>query len=665
MTLNMRDIRSPLTLLISSFTCLSATAQEQEEQIQREQVQVLEPIVVIASRPTGILEATLDPKKPGSPMPAADGAGYLKNVTGMSMIRKGGLGGDPVLRGMGMSRVNIQMDGGVVAGGCGGRMDPPTAYIFPQSFDQIRVLKGPQSLEQGAALAGTVLFERDRPEFSTPGYQAEASALFGSFGRDDQMVDATGGSQDGYLRGQFTHSDSDDYRDGNGNKVHSAYRRENGIAQLGWTPGDNTLVELTAETSNAEAAYSDRSMDGSMFDRQSIGFKLKQDSINEVWQRSEFTVWDNYIDHIMDNFSMRPNEGDKKLSNPDRRNTGARWANDFLLPTDWILTAGVDLNRDKHSFRSGLDYDSQPREPDLRFEQMGGFVELGRQRGEHTYKLGYRYDQVETTKYGDEGETLGSETLSLNSGFGRYEYQWAPEWSSYLAWGQVERAPDFWERGKEGDEFKLKPERSRQWDLGLALRRNELDLTLSLFSADIKDYMLYNKSTGIRNIDADTMGGELEMRWQIAEQWRLDGGLAAVYGQNVSDDKALAQMPPLDGKLALNWQPNEDWSLTLLGRAVAEQDRVDVGSGSAAGQDQGETPGFFTMNLSLAWQFSEGGQLSAGIDNLFDTYYYEHLSKSVPADMADIGYEQTGRIPEPGRAFWISISYNFDSSAEI
>lgn len=98
------------------------------------------------------------------------------------------------------------------------------------------MLKGPQSLEQGATLAGTVLFERDRPEFTAPGLKADASALYGSFGRDDQMVDMTAGSTDGYLRGQFTHSDSDDYRDGHGNKVRSFYRRENGTAQLGWTP---------------------------------------------------------------------------------------------------------------------------------------------------------------------------------------------------------------------------------------------------------------------------------------------------------------------------------------------------------------------------------------------------------------------------------------------
>ena len=51
------------------------------------------------------------------------------------------------------------------------------------------------------------------------------------------------------------------------------------------------------------------------------------------------------------------------------------------------------------------------------------------------------------------------------------------------------------------------------------------------------------------------------------------------------------------------------------------------------------------MNLSGAWQFAKGWQLSAGVDNLFDTFYYEHLSKSVHASQAGLGYEQSGRIP--------------------
>lgn len=651
-------MRTPLALLVGGLACHGAAGQEQ--------IQQPETMVVVASRPASTLEVTIDPKKPGSPMPAADGAGYLKNVTGMSMVRKGGLGGDPVLRGMGMSRLNVQMDGGMLAGGCGGRMDPPTAYVFPQSFDRIRVLKGPQSLEQGATLAGTVLFERDRPEFMAPGFKSDASALFGSFGRDDQMVDMTAGSTDGYLRGQFTHSDSDDYRDGHGNKVRSFYRRENGTAQLGWTPGEHTWLELTAERSNARAAYADRTMDGPMFDRESFGLKLKQEQITTHWQRSELTLWDNYIDHIMDNFSLRQSSDPKSLNNPDRRNTGGRWANDIALPADWLLTAGLDSNRDQHRSRGDVDYATKDRQRTLRFEQQGGFAELGRQQGAHSYKGGYRQDRVETTRYGAGDQTLYSEIGHLDSGFGRYEYQWSPRWSSYLAWGQAERAPDYWERNKDSTPFTLNPERSRQWDAGLALRSRELDLTLSLFSANIKDYLLYNSSTRkVRNIDAQTRGGEMEGRWQFAEQWRLDGGLAAVYGENQSDNKPLAQMPPLDGKLALGWQPDEALSFTLLGRAVAAQDRVDLWSGTVAGQDQGETPGFFTMNLSGAWQFAKGWQLSAGVDNLFDTFYYEHLSKSVHSSQAGLGYEQSGRIPEPGRAYWISVNYRFASDGVL
>ncbi|WP_042011962.1 hypothetical protein [Aeromonas fluvialis] len=54
----------------------------------------------------------------------------------------------------------------------------------------------------------------------------------------------------------------------------------------------------------------------------------------------EVTLWDNDIDHIMDNFSLRQNSGMKTLSNPDRRNTGGRWANDIALPADWLLALG-------------------------------------------------------------------------------------------------------------------------------------------------------------------------------------------------------------------------------------------------------------------------------------------------------------------------------------
>ena len=71
---------------------------------------------------------------------------YPKATPGFSVIRKGGTDGDPVFRGMAASRVNLLIDGQPVLGGCGMRMDPPTAYVFPAAYDRVVVIKGPHTV---------------------------------------------------------------------------------------------------------------------------------------------------------------------------------------------------------------------------------------------------------------------------------------------------------------------------------------------------------------------------------------------------------------------------------------------------------------------------------------------------------------------------------------
>ncbi len=56
---------------------------------------------------TAPLLVVTDPRQPRQPLPAHDGADYLKTIPGFSVIRKGGTDGDPVFRGMAASRVNM------------------------------------------------------------------------------------------------------------------------------------------------------------------------------------------------------------------------------------------------------------------------------------------------------------------------------------------------------------------------------------------------------------------------------------------------------------------------------------------------------------------------------------------------------------------------------
>lgn len=304
----------------------------------------LDEVVVTAPRTSDPLTVVTDPKAPRQPVPAHDGADYLKNIPGFSAVRKGGTDGDPVLRGLAGSRLNVLMDGQYILGGCGGRMDPPTAYVFPESYDRITVLKGPQTVIYGGGnIAGTALFERRARAFEAPGVRAQAGALVGSFDRHDELMDVTGGTTAGFARAIGTRTSANDYEDGAGNNVHSAYTRWSGSLIGGWTPDADTRVELSVDRSNGEAAYADRAMDGTLFDRTGYGMKLVKSHVSSLLNKLEAQVYHNYVDHIMDNYSLRKKTAAMyMINNPDRTTQGARIAGQLSLATRTSLTVGLD-----------------------------------------------------------------------------------------------------------------------------------------------------------------------------------------------------------------------------------------------------------------------------------------------------------------------------------
>lgn len=618
-----------------------------------------EVMVVIGAHVHDPLTLHTDPERPRQPIPAADGAGYLKNIPGFSVVRKGGLGGDPVLRGMGMSRLGILIDDSLLLGGCGGRMDPPTAYVFPQSFQSITVLKGPYSVAHGGGnLAGVVMFDREPPQFAPGGgVQGQVRALVGSFGRDDLMARVETGNNTVYLRAAATRAQGDDYRDGRGDKVRSFYERRNVSSQLGYTPDNGTLLELSAERSEAEAAYSDRMMDGPVFDRESTSLRFEKD-FSGLLNRLEVQLFDNYIDHVMDNYSLRPLKGMKAASNPDRQDVGGKIALRFAPADNLLLQIGADGHDDTHRLRGGALYASQPRLKDAAFVYRGHYAELEWKPEGWLLRSGLRRDVVDTELFSAQGNPLRDTENTLHGGFLRFEQQSGGAGNWFVALGQSERAPDFWER-KRDLQLQLRPEQNRQLDLGYSWRSEILSGTVSLFSNRIDDYILLRLPSSMRNVDAETYGGEIDVGWRLHSDWRLNASLSHVRGDNRTDNKPLAQLPPLEAVLSLQYE-HEDWSGALVWRGVSKQDRIDVGAGNVAGQDCAATAGFATLGAHMGWQINRQWQLAAGIDNLFDKRYAEHLSRNVSPMVAAIGYEQTGRINEPGRTLWLSLGYSFE-----
>lgn len=216
--------------------------------------------------------------------------------------------------------------------------------------------------------------------------------------------------------------------------------------------------------------------------------------------------------------------------------------------------------------------------------------------------------------------------------------------------------------------FETRPERTTQLDAGVLYRQGAVSGSLSGFVNGISDFILiesnYAKtsmSTGstmgggmggmtqrtttiTRNVDASSWGAEATLACEATKRLTLDASLAYVRGTNETDARPLAQLPPLEGRLVLQYA-TERWSVGALTRLVAAQDRYAINQGNTVGQDLGPTAAFGVFSLNGGWRLASWLNLTGGADNLFDTTYAEFISRNgamVP------GFVTTTRVNEPG-----------------
>ena len=623
----------------------------------------LAPVMVIAPSMEGPGVVTTDPRQPRLPLPAHDGGSYLASIPGFTVSRKGGTSGDPELRGLGGSRLAILLDDDPILGGCGGRMDPPTAYAYPQAFDRIEVRKGPQSVRYGANPAGTVRFERDAPVFDVEGgVTGFAGITVGRFERLDLITDVATGGEQGYIRGIGTLSDQADYKDGDGNTVHSQYSRWSGTGILGWRPDADTLVEFTLDRSDAEAAYDDRGMDGTQFERTGYSLALTRERIAPWLDQVEARVFYNEIDHVMDNYTLREPPNMPMVSYPDRRTTGARIAADLALPGEVALHAGAEHQRNRHRANRLMGMDAfgwreVPREDTARFRDTGVFAELEVPLTHHRRLVaGLRADESRAeaqaaTGFGGAGSGERDSSHQA-SGFLRYEHdlEAAPlRWHAGI--GRAERAADFWERRRV---FDLDTETLTQLDAGMQVYRGRLTGSVAVFYGEFDDYILIaSEAPQARGVDATTYGAEMDLAWAMNTAWTARASAAWVRSDNDTDGVPLAQTPAPEVTLGLEYQSGGRFAGAQV-RGVARQDRIHPDHGTIYSLDQEETPGFATAALYAGMEVFPGSRLTLGVDNLFDRTYSEHIQRGA----AELG-ASTKPVNEPGRTLWAQWTVEF------
>ncbi|MFV5404499.1 TonB-dependent copper receptor [Acinetobacter sp. 228] len=660
------------------IACYSASVMANEAM----PVQTMAPIVVTstAGNDANGLIVHADPKQPIQPVPATDGADYLQSIVGFSSVNSGaGTNGDVTFRGMFGSRIKILTDGTENLGACPSRMDSPTSYISPESYDQISVIKGPQTVQYAnTGSAATVIFERSPEQFDADNhYRGQASVLLGSFGRLDHNVEVAAGDAQKYIRLNTSRSVSDSYKDGNGTTVPSDWERWNADVALGWTPDSDTWVELTGGKADGEAVYAGRAMDGSKFARESLGLRVEKRNVSDVIKKIEAQVNYNFNDHVMDNYSLREFKPGGMMSMPMATNVARKTLNARMAVTsEWDklqLITGIDSQNNQHSKRNGnlmTAYQNKPRIKDMEFQSIGGFGELSYEVSDnHKLVSGLRLDQVKVEAV----ESNQERKKTLPSAFLRFENQHPDhdDGKTYMGIGYVERMPDYWElfSPKSGNghpnTFKnIDTEKTLQLDIGYQHEHGNFSSWASAYAGVINDYILTTYlPTGnmgmleahSRNVDATVAGAEVGIGYQFTDAIQADLSAMYAWGKNTSDNTPLPQISPLEARVNLRYI-QDNYTLGAYWRLVDGQNRISEREGNIVGYDLKQSAGFGTLSLNGTYHVNDNMDLSVGVDNVLDRTYAEHLNKMGSSGFGFAANEQFNNI---GRNYWARISMKF------
>jgi iron complex outermembrane receptor protein len=417
------------------------------------------------------------------------------------------------------------------------------------------------------------------------------------------------------------------------------------------------------------------------------------------WTGFQADLYLSQVEHLMDNYSLRPRTTPMAMRVPTTSDTfGGRASGQIGLGEQLQLTLGIDYQRNE---RQALRFAGPSAQqvtllqavmwPDAELAQTGLFVEGDRSLGKGSrVRFGLRLDSFEASADKSDLAPAGT-NLSPNqlyqlyygstaqpwsdtgvSALLRYERSLRAGWTLFTGASRSLSAPDATARYLGAGN----PTASRRWvgnpglevaahhqvDLGIAAATQSRRWSTTAFLDLVDNFVLRDRAGGqpgilladrasiYRNVDARLVGLELDASWAPSSALSLRGNASWVRGDNRTDGRPLAQIPPLQGVAAVDYSKSS-WRGTAALRWALEQSRGEDDPRAGNGLDFGPTPGHTVLDLQGALPLRGGFEILAGIDNVLDETYAEHLNRGNLFDPDPV------RVNEPGRAVWVRLRW--------
>lgn len=626
--------------------------------------------------------------------PARDVADVLNDATGVARLRKGGIAGDVVVRGLQSRDLNVLVDGERVYGACPNHMDPPVFHVDYAEVERIEIARGPFDMKNHGSLGGIVNVVTRRPE---PGLHATPALALGSDGFVNPALTASWGTARYSILGGGSYRRSLPYTDGRGRRVTEV---------ANYQPG--AFDEQAYEVTTAWARGSLQAREGHDlqvgYTRQDAGGVLYpyllMDAVYDDAHRLHLrydaraggrrpalraALYHTRVDHWMTDARRVSAAGMARGWSMGTlaatRTTGGR-----LEARVASATVGAEAFRRRWDARTqlaGRQYVPQFSIPDVVTDTAGAFVETTHAVGPVTLDAGGRIDWTETsvdtatanvTLYRAYHATTTTRRADVfPSGKVRLTWRAGAHARASAGLGHAVRVAEASERffalQRMGTDWvgnpDLAPARHTAAEGSVAFTGGRVTLVASASWSRIDDYIAVHEQprqvalAGVMNARARSYTNllarlrslEVEGGVQLSPRLHLSGEVSSVGGTQDPDaargitSTDLAEIPPLRARLRLRYDDGR-WFASAEGLGHRAQEHID--------RDLGEqpTPAYAIANLSAGFR---SGRLSwsAGVANLFDRAYAEHLSYQRDPFRSGV------RLLEPGRQWFSNVAWRF------
>jgi iron complex outermembrane recepter protein len=644
----------------------------------------------------------------------------MRKVPGGNFNDNGSISGQTQYRGMFGTRMNVRVDGTYINSGGPNWMDPPLHYVPKVLMESFEVERGIAPVSSGTGIAGYVKAKTKSSKFTTSDeFEFHGDVGFGGHSVDNGynlggLLAYSNNKHRFHVLG--SRDDGSDLEFGDGEINGSGHERDNYGIGYGFHTGSHELALNFRHQDTGRSGTPALPLDIAFLDTELFNAKF-----NTQWNNIAIETHINYTDvgHQMDNFTLRPapdfftpgGTTDRRLVNATSDSIAYSLKGTLPL-AEGNLTLGFDTHMNEHD-ATVIDPDQASffvtNFNNVENDQYSIFLETQQQLSQRFgLELGVRYTRVEmdaddvsaiVTPMGTAGPTamLSTAFNSSDRSQGDNNVDWVAELdfkvsehiSMELGVARKTRSPYYLERylwiplevnAGLGDgnsyvgDVNLDPEVSHQVELGFNLHHHHYYFSPRIFYRSVDDYIQGTAATNaavltvaglnseaspliFSNVDAELYGADAAWGYTFNTQWRLDSVISYVRGKRRDIDDDLYRIAPLTSSLALTHE-RATWSATVEGVFVAKQNNIsNTIVTSETRTNNSATSGHILMNISGQWKPTHALTFDAGIENVLDKNYTNHLSGFNRNSGSDVAVGS--RLPGLGRNLFAAVSYEW------